>query len=367
MNQRKFLLLKNSVETFIASMPLTMQAGQLKELDDLLGLILNYIDHNNEALFLALYLKAVRDHYEPQSNSYGHIYLQKYEIPQIELFDILLNKFPFVLSGHALVNNKIKELLSSAEYALLIDVGTGRGIQMSRLLESLTENSNLKELTIIGIEPFEDAIKYAAELIEKTGADLPFKVKFVPLHSLVEKLDKTTLIKTFPKTSQKPIVNAAFVIHHLRTEEERNTFFSLMHDISADAILLTEPHSDHMEPAWKKRATNAYKHYGALYALIDKLDIGTKEKNGLKMFFGREIDDVVGNPEHQRYERHEPTEKWLSYLKNNHFKSQKPAKEITTSLIAAPVNCSYDNAGCWRMGYNGVDILSAIYAVPSKD
>ena len=362
MEQQHFELIKGKIEQLMASMQEHADEQQINTLDDVLRQTLQYVESSDEALFLSIYLAAVKTHLRPGADSHEHIYLQQFEIPQIELFDVLLNKFPFVITGHAQVNHKISEILSTTEKAVLIDVGAGRGLQILKLLKLLSGNSVLKELTIIGIEPFDDALAFASQVINEASAGLNFKVNFIPVASMIEDLDETELKKIIP-TDERIIVNAAFVIHHLQTEQERKTFFGLMHKIGANDILLTEPQSDHLEADWKTRAHNAYIHYGALYRLIDKLDIGAKEKKGLKMFFGREIDDVVGNPDDQRFERHEPGEKWITYLSENGFSSAGRDFRLAPELIMPPLELQYHDEGFWCLGYKGADILSLIYAL----
>ncbi|MCG8699938.1 MAG: GRAS family protein, partial [Bacteroidales bacterium] len=42
--------------------------------------------------------------------------------------------------------------------------------------------------------------------------------------------------------------------------------------------------------------------------------IAEKEKNGLKLFFGREIDDIIGRDNNERFEKHEPAYRWIEKL-----------------------------------------------------
>src|SRR5207253_4392008 len=102
---------------------------------------------------------------------------------------------------------------------------------------------------------------------------------------------------------------------HIPSVTLRRQFFEKIKMLSPDGVVLTEPHSDHMTDNWKNRTGNAWIHYGAIFNTIDQLDIPNVEKNGLKLFFGREITDVVATADNTRYERHEPAARWLTYGK----------------------------------------------------
>jgi hypothetical protein len=75
---------------------------------------------------------------------------------------------------------------------------------------------------------------------------------------------------------------------------------------------------------------NCYNHYYNIFKVIDRLEISTKDKTGLKLFFGREIEDVIGNEEKDRYEKHELATTWISRLKNCGF-------QLNNTILKSPV------------------------------
>jgi len=60
-----------------------------------------------------------------------------------------------------------------------------------------------------------------------------------------------------------------------------------------------------------------------LFQIIDTLPILTTEKAALKLFFSREIDDVLGNAEDVRVEKHFATEQWIELFEETGFRLQK--------------------------------------------
>jgi hypothetical protein len=335
----------------------------LKRVEEELQISLQAIDTKPEALLNTLFLKAIRDHVQPQAVSHEHIYLQQYEIPQIVLFDLLINQMPFVVMSHAITNRAMVNALKPAEKAVVMDVGIGRGIQIVRLIEELaTADTQLKHLTVVGVEPFDEAIAFAETLIQQAAEKASFSVEFVPIVSLVEDLAREAFSRALPGEYDKLLINSSLTIHHLPTIPQRQSFFKLMRSLQPDALLLTEPHSDHFEPDWRWRTLNAYNHYRAAFGVIDGLNIDTASKNGLKLFFGREIDDVVGNPDNRRFEKHQEAQAWVRYLQESGFQLRSDF-EIPTTLPPSPINLQTKPDGYLAMEYEGVTVLSIFQAI----
>ncbi|KAA9353039.1 GRAS family protein [Larkinella humicola] len=348
---------------FVDSLHESLAPLILKKLEEQLQTSLLQIENRPEALLDTLFLKAIRDHVQPQAGSHEHLYLQQYEIPQIILFDLLINQLPFVVMSHALTNRAMVNELKLAEQAVVMDVGIGRGIQIARLIDELVATrTRLKHLTVVGVEPFADAVAYAETLIRQAAEKAPFSVEFMPVVSLVEELAPDALLRAFPKHYDVLVVNSSLTIHHLPTVAQRQAFFHFMRSVRPNALLLTEPHSNHLEPDWRRRTLNAYEHYRAVFGVIDGLAIDRTAKNGLKMFFGREIDDVVGNPDDSRFEKHQEGYQWVRYLQESDFWLQ-PNLEIPASFPPSPVTLRTHPDGYLVLEHDGVTVVSIFRAV----
>lgn len=338
-------------------------ASVLQQLDERLQTCLKEINANPDAMLEALFLKAIRDQKQPQTGSHEHLYLQRFEIPQIVLFDLLINQMPFVVMSHAITNRAMANRLKTAQTAVVIDVGIGRGIQLARLLDELIQTgTRLQKLMIVGVEPFADALAHAETLIRQTAEKAGFSVDFVALHSLVENLAPDALARVRPAHYDQLIVNSSLTVHHLPTTAQRQTFFRQIRALEPDLLLLTEPNSDHLEPNWHQRTLNAYDHYRAVFGVIDDLAIDTMSKNGLKMFFGREIDDVVGNPEENRFERHQEAAQWVRYLQESGFRLISDF-DIPTALPPTPITLRTHPGGFLALEYLDFNVLSLFQSV----
>lgn len=317
---------------------------------------------NEPQAFLDMqFLNAIYDRFMPRDEKREHIYLKRFEIPQIVLFDLLINQFPLVSMSHGIVNDAIKQVISETPHAVLIDIGIGRGFQAAKLIQSISDATRLKTLTVIGVEPFQEALTHAGEMVAKAAEQAPFKVIFVPVNCLVEKLMPEQLLSALPDDFDKLVVNASLIAHHIPSTEERIAFFDMVRQMQPDALLLTEPDSNHMENDWRQRVENAYTHYGNIFSIIDQLAICEFRRNGLKAFFAREIQDVVSHADDQRFERHEPTSRWLEYLANTGFRI---GRQFTTGETwkAKEISCRQESPGLIAMGHKGINIISIVHA-----
>ncbi|BBA36839.1 hypothetical protein sS8_4916 [Methylocaldum marinum] len=317
---------------------------------------------NEPQAFLDMqFLNAIYDRFMPRDEKREHLYLKRFEIPQIVLFDLLINQFPLVSMSHGIVNDAIKHVIAEAPHAVLIDIGIGRGIQAAKLIQSISDATRLKTLTVIGVEPFQEALTHAGEMVAKAAEQAPFKVIFIPVNCLVEKLMPEQLLSALPDEFDKLVVNASLIAHHIPSTAERIAFFDMVRQMQPDALLLTEPDSNHMESDWRQRVENAYTHYGNIFSIIDQLAIGDFRRNGLKAFFAREIQDVVSHSDDQRFERHERTSRWLEYLAKTGFRIGRQFS-IGETWKAKEISCRQESPGLLAMRHKGINMISIVHA-----
>ncbi|HHU00630.1 MAG TPA: GRAS family protein [Bacteroidales bacterium] len=284
------------------------------EVEALLDHCIRGLESSSEKFLATLFIKAIRKHIG-SSTSFEHdenIYLRKFEVSQIELFNFLINEFPFVRDAQKLVNSSIVSLIRGHEEAVIMDIGIGQGVQMLNLLKMLDGTEGLRKITMIGIEPFGDALKVAKEKFSE--ADLSFKVEFYPICEFIEAFDFSELKPILSKTSGPLIVNESLALHHVPRLIDRHKVIQCVRALKPKAFFLTEPNTDHFEPDFYKRFQNCYNHYFHIFQVIDTIPSDNRVKDGLKLFFGREIDDVIGGGDHDRSEKHEPAFRWVEKL-----------------------------------------------------
>jgi SAM-dependent methyltransferase len=286
-----------------------------------------------------------------------HIYLKQYDIPQIQLFNILIERFPFVTISQQITNNAIVQAMKPLRTATLIDIGIGQGTQVVHILQQASELTLMEKLVIVGIEPFKDALDIAAARIADISKHLPFDVEFVAIHDFAERVD----FKTIEAISGEVIVNASLALHHIPTEIQRLETLARIKQLNPVACILIEPNVDHMEPQLITRFKNCYNHYYSVFAVIDQIEASTDEKNALKLFFGREIQDVLGKSEADRFERHEPAASWIQKLESQQF-SIHPEYLLSPVKYTSGVYIDEHQEGYIGFTHENETVLSIIYA-----
>ena len=276
-----------------------------------------------EAMFGYVLTKAMRKHVSG-GQSEEHLYTKKFEIPQIRLFELLIQQLPLATLTQNCANALLVEELKHQTNPVLMDIGIGTGMQVVNVLQLLAgqADTQIKHLTIVGIEPFADALQTAEKSF--SSIKLPFQITFRPHVAFIEKMMLAEIRALLPSAYDSLTVNASFALHHIQRAAHREAVFRHIHDLVPKAFVLSEPVSDHFEPHYATRFQNAVKHYGLVFEVIDSLDITLQEKAALKLFFSREIDDVLGHEEDVRVEKQYATHQWLALFKSTGFTLEKP-------------------------------------------
>lgn len=315
-----------------------------------------------EAMFAYTLAKAMRKHMAG-GQSQEHIYLQAFEIPQIRLFELLIQQFPLANLSQQCTNRLLIDALAQHTNPVLMDIGIGTGFQVAAIIEGLAQQPNccMKHLTVVGIEPFADALTSARQTIERLAETTPFGITLVSKVAFIEQLSLDELIDLLPETHDGIYVNASFALHHIQYATQRKAVFAMLKSLDVHAVVLSEPNSDHYEPNYPKRFKNCVNHYGALFRIIDLLAITATEKAALKLFFSREIDDVLGHSEAVRVEKHYATEQWAQLFAQTGFQLQKRSAHFSyTELNGTHLQTDLPNR--YATVFEGEEITSLFWA-----
>ncbi len=326
------------------------------ELESLYNYCRDGMDRDSGKFLATLFINALNNRLF-SSDKMENIYEKQYDVSQIQLFDILINKFPFVKYSQQIINEAIVAEIGKHERVTLIDIGIGLGTQMMNVLEKAKSLPNLKAITLVGIEPFTDALSQATARFNAVKADLPFELNYIPVAEYVEQADFASLCPS----SQPVIVNASLALHHIQTSEKRNQVMDAIHSINPVAFFLIEPNVDHFEPDFEKRFHNCFGHFYAIFRLIDTLDITSNEKSALKLFFGREIEDILGKQEADRFEKHEPAVKFIDRLHGSGFITSPEHFTIPVSEVSG-VSIRQHSEGFVGFTYDNETVLALICA-----
>ncbi|WP_051317010.1 GRAS family protein [Ectobacillus panaciterrae] len=293
----------------------------------------NFIDQldlqkESEDLDCYIFASALSKQFNFEHNNNINLYLQRFEVPQIVLFNMLAEHFPLVSIAGQLANKILEQFIELHDEISILNIGIGTGRQEVDLLNQLELNGTLpKKLTLFAVEPSAESLFQAKSNIQAAAAEKGIELVFHSFCTTAEEL--TPEDWNFISESEYPLlVNAAFALHHIRELEDgfdtRNRVIQHIHDLNPLAVILCEPHVDHNTSSLGERFQNCWRHFRTVFKIINQSELSDKGKNTLKLFFGREIEDILGKTENVRTERHEIGEKWIERLSLSGFTPVKP-------------------------------------------
>jgi len=258
-----------------------------------------------------------------------NLYLKQYEHSQIDLFNKVAGHFPFVGKTGQVANHYLAMYMEGHEEVSLLDIGIGTGRQAAALLSLLeTKRSLPRKINLFAIEPMADALKLARKSVAAECIRLGVELNFRAYPRFVENLSEEEWTSLIPP-AENLLVNASFALHHIHgSEEVREYTLQKIRALRPLAVVLTEPNSDHFEPDVTVRFENCWEHFETIFTFIDELRLSEEETIQMKLFFFREIEDIVGNREDSRFERHEKAEKWIQRLSCAGFRVQTTSQAV---------------------------------------
>ena len=256
-----------------------------------------------------------------------NLYLRQYERPQISLFGLLARHLPTVALAGRVANELVCQLVAGLKEFTLLDVGIGTGQQEVALLHKLARRGALpRRLTVVAVEPSADSLRTAETALRSAAATLGVALTVRSVRAVAEELTDADWAR-IREVPQPTVVLASFAAHHVRDEQQadgvaacaRDALFARLRAIDPLAIVLCEPNADHHTPSFRRRFESCWNHFGLTFDLIDRLDVAAGDKAAMKMFFAREIEDILANAEESRCERHEPVAVWADRLQRTGF------------------------------------------------
>jgi hypothetical protein len=322
------------------------------------------IDPYVDTLQYDIFAAALARQFDSRRANDINIYLRQFELPQITLFNLLTTKFPLAAATGSIANDMLCRSISEGEEITLFDVGIGTGQQEVALLHQLAAHGRRpKQLRLIAVEPSATNLMQAQQDLERTAGELGISLIVHPIPKLAEDLndDDWRIVAQSPGAL---VVNAAFALHHMRDvvpeECARETFFRKLRAFHPRAVVLCEPNSDHRTVSLEERFLNAWRHFGLIFRLINRLDLSQRDKNAMKMFFAREIEDIVGNTEEHRCERHELAAAWVNRLRRTGYAPARIMDNLAAGQFPTIAINHYD--GYIGVDYNGETMVAIVCA-----
>ena len=318
MNARKYATLLAVVNETLAGRTDTARAL-------LADLVDRHLDDGaaGEDLQYYIFASALSKRLESDKAAEINLYLRQFEKTQISLFNLLAQHLPTVALAGPLANEVLAGYVGGQDEITLLDIGIGSGRQEVALLNLLAGQHRLpRKLNLVAIEPDAGSLLEAGAALAEAAQTLGMELDFHPVHKVVEELDEEDW--TFFGSFGAPlVVLGSFAVHHIRPQpggvSARDALFRRLRALEPDAVVLCEPSSNHDSPSLRERFAASWHHFGLTFRIIDGLEIGDAEKSAMKMFFAREIEDILANADESRCERHEPVDTWVRRFRDAGF------------------------------------------------
>lgn len=323
----------------------------------------------NDALFAHIFAESLLRRIDRNLVVRKNIYLEKFEVSQLELFYLMCRAYPQVTQGHAIANQFLAAELREHKRATLVEIGIGKGIQIAQLLNELDKDpGQLEELHLVAIDPDPENLRASETRLLGRSEPHPLRLSIHPIASLLENLSPDQFKKIAEIVPGHVVVNAAYTLHHtlhpLNQSEARTQVLSRINQfLQPPLCTFVEPTSDHDTENLVKRLTACWEHFGTVFDLVDLADMEPEKKFAIKeTFFGREIRDIFGTADAFRCERHERYESWLLRLAKAGFVPYERGLKINIDM---PSYCTAAlSSGLTRLGFQD-PYLIAVFAYRS--
>ncbi len=225
----------------------------------------------------------------------ANLYLRRFEVPQIELFNLLGRCMPMAGLATRVANDALAQAMQGQLHPVVVDIGIGTGRQMVALMEGLAAAGRLpRQMTVVGIEPAAQALDAARNALFQTAARLGTKLSFHGFAACSEALSSDDWQALEVLCVTRPLINAAFALHHIaddaQGQDQRGRVLKRLHALDPVCLVLSEPDVNHLEPRFGARFENCFRHFGAVFKLLDGLDLSQPERDALKvgLFWARD-------------------------------------------------------------------------------
>ncbi|HKO16105.1 MAG TPA: GRAS family protein [Gemmatimonadaceae bacterium] len=327
--------------------------------DDLLD------QHESTDLQSHIFAAALAKRLDGSRHADMNLYLRRFAADsQISLFGLVAQHLPTVSVAGSVGNDLLCDLMAPYDRVTLLDIGIGTGRQETAMLHELARRGTLpQQLTVFAVEPDPVSLAEAQHALEATARVLDLDLEFHGRCCVVEELQESDW-DALGRTAGALVAFGAFAVHHVRpargATDPRDVLFARLRALQPVGIVLCEPNSDHHTPDFDRRFTNCWRHFGQTFRLIEQLSVGTRERNAMKMFFAREIEDILANSEETRCERHEGVDTWLARLRRAGFEPMR-APRLHRVYECAPVEVTMHD-GYVGLDYAGETLVSILCA-----
>lgn len=268
---------------------------------------------------------------------------------------------PFIRFSQLTANQAILEAVEGQRAIHILDFDIMHGVQWPPLMQAIVERCNDLHpppmIRITGTGEDLGILERTGDRLLKFAQSLGLKFQFHPL--LFHQNDVTSTSTSVPLyllpsalhllPDETLAVNCVLYLHRLLKEDSRDLLHLFLHKIKSlepKVVTIAEREANHNHPLFLQRFVEALDHYTAVFDSLEAtLPPNSRERLAVeRIWFGREIMDIVAAEGDNRRERHERFESWEVMLRSSGF-SNVPLSPFALSQAKLLLRLHYPSEG----------------------
>ncbi|GMP64822.1 hypothetical protein CsSME_00025910 [Camellia sinensis var. sinensis] len=229
---------------------------------------------------------------------------------------------PFIRFSHLTANQAILEAIDGQAAIHILDFDIMHGVQWPPLMQAIAERFPLPSLRITGTGQDLEMLRRTGDRLAKFAHSLGLRFQFHPL-LLFNTDDPTSVAAAVLLLPDETLaVNCVLYLHRLLKDRDKlRLFLQRIKAMNPRVVTVAEKEANHNHPLFMNRFIEAVDHYTALFDSLEAtLPPNSRERLVVeRVWFGREIEDIVAAEGDRRRQRHERFRSWEVMLRSSGF------------------------------------------------
>ncbi|XAR67295.1 hypothetical protein NMG60_11001999, partial [Bertholletia excelsa] len=230
---------------------------------------------------------------------------------------------PFIRFCHLTANQAILEAVEGQSPAIhIVDFNIMHGVQWPPLMQAIAERYPPPALRITATGEDLVALHRTGDRLAKFAHSLGLRFQFNPI-TLQDNDPAAITAAVLLLPYETLAVNCVLYLHQLLRDWDRlRLFLHIIKAMNPKVVTVAEREANHNHPVFMHRFTEALDHYTAVFDSLEAtVPPGSRERLAVeRVWFGREITDVVAAEGDCRRERHERWRTWEATMTGSGFR-----------------------------------------------
>jgi hypothetical protein len=168
----------------------------------------------------------------------------------------------------------------------------------------------------------EQILEQAGMVLSESADALRLPFQFVPVQAAAEDLTPGDWIN-FRRFKGELFATATFSLHHIGRDasgsSRKDPVLRNLKRIAPTAFVLSEANGDFEADDLVTRFAETWTFYGSCFDILDRMVLPHDLRAAANLFFGRELEDILGSHSAHRCERFDTVARWQERLRNAGF------------------------------------------------